>query len=235
VTSRGRRPADAPARPPTESRAMAPTPPRAEADASASATVTPTPPAAGADADASVGVTAASPGAGATSANTAAPPAEPRAPDADPGLRLVESERELVGAEARAMAAALQEPERRAAFQRLAAEADEGLIPPALLGDLERLLEIGLQSGRFRGRYGPGGETAMGRLLARTPSGSEVGRRVAAANAALAALRGQRLEQLSISPVGWASYTLQLQTDGYTLRLRLDPSGAHAESLEAGG
>jgi len=161
------------------------------------------------------------------------PATDPATTEREPTeLRLSESDRDIVAPEARAVAAALQDRQRRAAYQQLAAEADEGVIPPALVGDLERLLEMGLQTGRFRGRYGPGGETAMARLFARTPRGAEISQRVAQANAALAALVGQTLEQISFSLAGWNAYAIQLKTDRYALRIRVDGSGVQAESLE---
>ena len=155
--------------------------------------------------------------------------------DAPTDLRLAESEHDILGPEARALAAALQDPDRRAVYQHLAAEADEGAIPSALLPELERLLELGLQSGRFRARYGPGGATAMARLFSRTPSGAEIARRVTEANAALASLNGQTLQSATFSLTGWGSYALQLKTDSYALKLTIDPSGVQAESLEVGG
>jgi hypothetical protein len=151
------------------------------------------------------------------------------------GLRLAESEREILGAEARALAASLQDPERRAIYQHLAAEIDEGVVPATLAGDLERLLELGLQTDRFYQRYGPGGATAMARLFARTPTGAVIAQRVADANAALATLKGQELQGATFAADGWGSYTLQLSAGGYNLRLRIDPTGVQAESLEAGG
>ncbi len=171
------------------------------------------------------------PAAAARTSAAAVPPPDP-APAA--GLRLSEGDSEIVSAEARALAAAFQDRERRAGLQQLAAEADEQLIPPALIPELERLLDMGLQTGRFRGRYGPGGETAMVRLFSRTPRGAQIAQRVSAANAALAALSGQTLQQLSFTVSGWGSYSLHLKTDLYSVRIAIDANGVQAENLEVG-
>jgi hypothetical protein len=159
----------------------------------------------------------------------------PPATDAPARLRLAESERDILGPEARTLAAALQDPDRRGIYQHLASEIDDGAIPSPLLPDLERLLELGLQSGRFRARYGPGGATAMARLFSRTPGGVEIARRVSEANAALASLGGQALQGATFSLTGWGSYALQLKTDSYALKLTIDPTGVQADSLEVGG
>ena len=73
----------------------------------------------------------------------------------------------------------------------------------------------------------------MARLYGRTPGGVEVTKRVAEVNAALAELAGQPLESLSFSLAGWGAYALQVRTDRYSLRLRIDATGVQAESLEA--
>ena len=73
----------------------------------------------------------------------------------------------------------------------------------------------------------------MARLYGRTPSGAAVAKRVSDVNAALAELAGQQLEGLSFSLAGWGAYALQVRTDRYSLKLRIDASGVQAESLEA--
>src|SRR5262249_23569942 len=65
-------------------------------------------------------------------------------------MRLLEDEQQVMLAEIDAVAAQLQSAEARAAYAELRAAAEAGEVPDELLPPLERLVEIGLETGRIR-------------------------------------------------------------------------------------
>jgi hypothetical protein len=128
--------------------------------------------------------------------------------------------------------ALVQDEDRRARLAALVAAVDEGE-----LGDdeeaqaLEELLELGLQTGRLRALYGPGGEQAALRTYRRLPGGRELGRAASEVTEALAALAGKTLESLSIQAVGPGVYVVSIEAEGAELSVRLDRQGARLVSV----
>jgi hypothetical protein len=114
----------------------------------------------------------------------------------------------------------------RARYERLAAAAEEGTVPDALLPSLEALLELALQRR-------PLAEPVLSGLFARTPRGLELENAARAVNAALRSLRGQQLQQLHLT-AGPRRYALTLETDHVRLSLVLDEAGPRIESAEVG-
>ena len=96
---------------------------------------------------------------------------------------------------------------------------------------LERVLELGLQTGRIRALYGPGGEQAALRLFRRLPAGAELVESARAVTAALAALGGRRSSRCGSRPSGPGMYRLALVAGGAELAVRLDRSGARWASV----
>ena len=79
----------------------------------------------------------------------------------------------------------------------------EGLLPP-----LERLLEMGLETGRIRQVHTAHGEMAAIRVFQRTPRGSAMKATCDAANEALRSLQGQSLEGLAFAVRGPGAFSL---------------------------
>jgi hypothetical protein len=152
-------------------------------------------------------------------------------PSPDAAVRLRPEEREVALAEAQAVFAIAAEPGYREDLASLIAAADEGELEAADARTLERLVELGLQAGRIRALYGPGGEQAALRLYRRLPRGSELGETAAAVTSALEALQGRRLESIRIDAVGPGSFTLTVAVDGADISVRLDRQGARVAAL----
>jgi hypothetical protein len=147
-------------------------------------------------------------------------------------LELTGPESELVAEEARAVAQSLPDPEARARYGRLAEAAAACHIAGELVPALERLLELGLETGRVGRRYTAEGEQALLRLYQRTPRGTALRQAADEVNRALESLRGQVLRGLAVGVRGPSDYALTVTTDAGRLSVRLGRDGARVESVE---
>ncbi len=152
---------------------------------------------------------------------------------AEPALLLRETERELVLAELETIRAASAGAVNRTRVERLLDAAETGSLESAQASELERILELALQSGRIRAVYGPGGEQTALRLYRRTPGGAEVMASASGVSEALTSLGGKPLESVSVSVVGPGAYQLSLAAGGVGLSVRLDRQGARLASVGA--
>ena len=146
-------------------------------------------------------------------------------------IRLRPEERDVALAEAQAVFAVAAEPAYRGELESLIAAADEGELESDDAQTLERLVELGLQAGRIRALYGPGGEQAALRLYRRLPRGAELGESAAAVTTALESLRGRTLESIRVDAVGPGAFTLTVGVDGAELSIRLDRQGARVGTV----
>lgn len=149
-------------------------------------------------------------------------------------LTLSETECELLEAELAAALEQTTQPAAREAYGAALAAVRAGRLGEAELPAVTALLEVGLESGRIRRRHTAHGEMAARGLWARTPAGRAVQESAAAASAALQALVGQPLAELSITPAGPGAYLLALGTDQGRVMVRLDRLGVRAQSVEVG-
>lgn len=138
---------------------------------------------------------------------------------------------EVALGEAQAVLAMVQDPERRARLADLVAAVGDGEIGDDDAQTLEELLELGLQSGRVRAVYGPGGEQAALKVYRRLPRGRELGESAREVSEALSSLAGKPLESASLSSVGPGAYSLTLSVGGLELTVRLDRQGARLGSV----
>ena len=139
--------------------------------------------------------------------------------------------REVALAEAQTVHSMVRDDEMRARVAELLAAIDEGEVggDPAEL--LESVLELGLQTGRVRAYYGPGGEQAALATLRRLPHGrlrSDSAREV---TSALRALRGAQLDGVRIAAVAPGAFTIAIEAGGIEASIRLDATGARLVSL----
>ena len=93
------------------------------------------------------------------------------------------------------------------------------------------ILELGLQTGRIRALYGPGGEQAALRLYRKLPHGTEAAATVEAVNEALHALSGRELESVQLRAVGPGAFSLTIQADGAEVGVHLDRNGARVAGV----
>ncbi len=99
---------------------------------------------------------------------------------------------------------------------------------------LERLLEMGLETGRIRQTHSAHGEMAAVRIFQRTPRGAALKATCDSANAALEALQGQPIENLSFSLRGPGAFTLAIETEQGHLTVHIDRHGVRVRSVEVG-
>ena len=139
--------------------------------------------------------------------------------------------RQVALAEAQSVQAMMGEGDKRARMSDLVAALDEGEVEGESARLLESVLELGLQAGRIRAYYGPGGEQAALATLRRLPRGrlrSESAREV---SEALQTFGGRTLDSIRIAAVAPGAFTLSLQSGGVEASIRLDTTGVRLVSL----
>jgi len=141
--------------------------------------------------------------------------------------------REVALAEAQAVRALAAGEDYRARLADLVAAIDDGEVSGDDAETLEGLLELGLQSGRIRAHYGPGGEQAALSLYRRLPRGAELAESAREVTEALRALEGRELSAVQLTAVGPGAFTLSVSAGELEVSLRLDRQGARVASVSA--
>ena len=145
-------------------------------------------------------------------------------------LRLTGEAREVALAEAQAVRAMASDDGYRERLAGLVGAATEGELGEDDAETLEELLELGLQSGRIRALYGPGGEQAALSVYRGLPRGSELVESAREVTDALRALAGRELGAIELKAVGPGAFTLSIAAGELELSLRLDRQGARLSS-----
>jgi hypothetical protein len=148
-----------------------------------------------------------------------------------PSVAVKAEEREVALGEVQAVLAAARDEGYRARLAALATAVEQGELADREASELERVLELGLQAGRIRAVYGPGGEQAALRLFRRLPAGAGLAETARSVSAALATLNGRALESFNIEIVGPGMYRIALVAGGAEVSVRLDRSGAQLASI----
>jgi len=146
-------------------------------------------------------------------------------------LRLEGEAAEVALGEAQAVLAMVHDEERRGRLADLIAAVTEGEVGDEDAEALTELLELGLQTGRLRAVYGPGGEQAALRVFRRLPRGKELGHSAREVSGALASLVGKPLESVQIQATGPGAFLLTVAAEGIELSVRLDRQGARLASV----
>jgi hypothetical protein len=147
-------------------------------------------------------------------------------------LAIDPSQREVLLEELAMLVVSLRDAETRAPWEELAEAVDGGAVGEILLGRLEQILEMTLQTGRVRRVHGAESEQALLRLFHQTPRGAASRRATEAVNRTLASLAGQTIETMLFTSQGPGVYRLGLETDRVKLTLQIDRHGVTVESLE---
>jgi len=147
------------------------------------------------------------------------------------GIVLKGEAAEVALGEAQAVLAMVQDESRRGRLADLIAAVADGELGDEDADALGELLELGLQTGRVRALYGPGGEQAALRLFRSLPRGKELGESAREVTHALASLAGKPLEKVQISATAPGTFLLTLATEGLELSVRLDRQGARLTSV----
>ena len=109
---------------------------------------------------------------------------------------------EVALGEAQAVLAMVQDDERRGRLADLVAAVGSGELAEDESDALAELLELGLQTGRIRAQYGPGGEQAALRLFRKLPRGQELSESAREVSGALASFVGKPLTGARIEATG---------------------------------
>jgi hypothetical protein len=146
-------------------------------------------------------------------------------------LTLSGEAREVALAEAQTVHSMVRDDDMRLRVADLIAAIDGGEVDgdPAEL--LESVLELGLQTGRIRAYYGPGGEQAALGTLRRLPNGRLRSESAKAVTEALRGLSGERLDAVKITAVAPAAFSISIEAGGIEALIRLDATGARVVSL----
>ena len=140
-------------------------------------------------------------------------------------------EREVALGEVQAVLAAARDADYRARLAALGGSIEQGELADEEAAELERVLELGLQAGRIRAVYGPGGEQAALRLFRRLPAGAGLAETARSVSEALSTLNGRSLDSFRIEVVGPGMYRIALVAGGAEVAVRLDRSGVQLASI----
>jgi hypothetical protein len=139
--------------------------------------------------------------------------------------------REVALAEAQTVLSLARDDANRERLAELVSQVDEGTVDGSTEELLETVLELGLQAGRIRAYYGPGGEQAALSTLRRLPRGRVRAESAQDVSRALQALAGKHLDGVKIAAVAPGAFTLSIEADGLEAMVRLDATGARLTSV----
>lgn len=138
---------------------------------------------------------------------------------------------EVALAETQAVLVMARDEGYRGRLASLQAAAAEGEVAGEDAETLQELLEVGLQSGRLRALYGPGGERAALTTYRRLPNGSALAQSAREVSDALRALAGEELRSVSLEAIGPGAFSLSLAAGSAEITVRLDRQGARLHSV----
>lgn len=146
-------------------------------------------------------------------------------------MKLQGEAQDVALAEAQAVLGLARNEDYRARLASLRAAAADGEVAGDDAETLQELLEVGLQSGRLRALYGPGGEKAALSTYRRLPNGAAVAESAREVSDALRALAGQELRSISLEAVGPGAFTLSIAAGSAEITIRLDRQGTRLHSV----
>ena len=152
-------------------------------------------------------------------------------PSTSTSVAVKAEEREVALGEVQPVLAAARDEGYRMRLAALVTSVEAGELAPEEASELERVLELGLQAGRIRAVYGPGGEQAALRLFRRLPAGAGLTETARSVSTALAALNGRSLDSFKIEVIGPGMYKIALVAGGAEVAVRLDRSGVQLASI----
>ena len=159
---------------------------------------------------------------------------EPIESDVTELLRLKEREQTLLLEELDGLLDSLTENEALQPYLDLRQSIQSGQVPEHLIPALENTLLMTLQSGRIRRRHSPQAEQVLQRLFNRTPRGEILRRSSKDTSQALAALQGQALDHISITPKTPGVYRMTIDTDQCQITLEFTPDGVSVTGMGVG-
>src|SRR5437763_7316662 len=139
--------------------------------------------------------------------------------------------REVALAEAQTVQSLARDETMRSRLAELVSAVDGGGVGGDSAELLESVLELGLQTGRIRAYYGPGGEQAALSTLRKLPKGRVRSKSAQEVSTALQALNGAPIDAVKIAAVAPGAFTLSIEAGGVEASVRLDGNGARLTSL----
>src|SRR5476649_2459826 len=139
--------------------------------------------------------------------------------------------REVALAEAQTVQSMARDETMRGRLAELVGAVGDGGVHGDSAELLESVLELGLQTGRIRAYYGPGGEQAELATLRKLPRGKVRSQSTREVSAALEALAGSTIDAVKIAAVAPGAFTLSIEAGGVRASVRLDGNGARLTSL----
>jgi hypothetical protein len=146
-------------------------------------------------------------------------------------VKLTGEAQEVALAETQAVLAMARDDGYRARLAALQASVGEGEVDGEDEETLQELLELGLQSGRLRALYGPGGERAALAAYRKLPNGAGAVASAREVSEALGSLAGRELRSVSLEAVGPGAFSLTLAAGAAEISIRLDRNGARLHSV----
>jgi hypothetical protein len=150
-------------------------------------------------------------------------------------VRVGETEREYVVAEALALAEVVPEGDARAQFQEIAYSADHGEVPDDLSAKVGELVSLAVETGRARSVHGAAGVRALVAVWKDTPQGRRAIEKAEDLNSALTSLRGRSIDAVRVTPTAPGSYALSIAAGDVEVRLTFDRDEATLRSINVGG
>jgi hypothetical protein len=138
---------------------------------------------------------------------------------------------EVALAEAQTVLSMARDETMRSRLAELVSAVDDGDVAGDSAELLESVLELGLQTGRIRAYYGPGGEQAALSTLRKLPRGRVRSDSAREVSDALKALNGALIDSVKITAVAPGAFTLSIEAGGVEASVRLDGNGARLTSL----
>jgi hypothetical protein len=149
-------------------------------------------------------------------------------------LTLEPAEQELLREDVPAFARTVKDPAGRERILALVQAVDAGVVPPEMVGSLEMLLELALQTKAIRRRHGPDAEKILTDLFFRTGRGAALRQAARDVTRALSVLAGQTVEKVSVTAHP-GRHTITIATDRANLTLSVDRGGIQVDRVEVGG
>jgi len=146
-------------------------------------------------------------------------------------VKLAGEAQEVALAETQAVLAMARDGDYRARLASLQASVTEGELAGEDEETLQELFELGLQSGRLRALYGPGGERAALAAYRKLPNGAGAVASAREVSEALGSLAGRELRSVSLEAVGPGAFSLTLAAGAAEISIRLDRNGARLHSV----
>ena len=149
-------------------------------------------------------------------------------------MKIGPDDREVLTAEATALASALPPGDERDSYLQLAGVAERGEVPEDWDARVGEVAALALDTGRVRSVHGPAGVHTMLALWKASPQGRMASGPLEDLNFALEAFRDLPVRSLRVSATGPGSYSMSIAAGDVEMRLAIDRSGVVLRTVGVG-